>query len=893
MGYRLTEARQRVTATLRRRRLERNLDDEIAFHLAMRQANVVATGESATEARREAARRFGNVTALTEQMRDMWTFPSLDSIWQDLKYAVRSLRKQPGFTAASVLVLASVTGLNTSLFTVVTALSFHPPTGITDPSRVVSLYPAVKAGEPELFSVAEYRYLIDHATSFTATAVTPAASVQLGPKSANGTIGALFVSGNFFDTLGIATLSGRGFRADEDRPDAPQPVAVLGAGVWQSRFGSDPAMVGRTLLVNNVAFTIVGIASGDFVGLEPAVEGRPGLFVPMTAFRLLHPEFSANLGSTSIVGRLAAGATRERARAEADVLLRQFDREAGTEARTVIATGTAFLSHPGRSVIFGLLGLMSIALMLVWLLACANVGNLQLARAAARAHEIGVRLSLGASRGRVVRQLLTEGFVLALVAGALGIGVAYAFPPLLLRLIGDRGAVDALNFSLAPDGVVFSYAVLLATASSVAFGLAPALHVTRSNVANALRDRDGLPPSRFPLRSVLLGVQVAMSVIVLVGAGLLVRRVQRQASFAPGFPVDDVMVVTFAAPAEAAYVDAARRKTFVGDLTASLGQLPVAAFGFATQGPFSFGGNPTVFRFPGETSDQARPTSYVDVSPGYLDVIRVPALAGRTFEPSDAARPVVLINEAMARRYWPDGGAVGRRFFTGQSDAHEVIGVVRNISNGLESVPPMFYRPLGATSGGGALEMSGGRRMVVTDGGPIPQLFVRTNGAAVSEAIATATARIDSRVRVQTKPLAATLEEQRKAFRVGPLLAGLLGVFALVLATVGMFGVFAYAVRQRTREIGIRMALGAQPADVVRLILGGHSRAVLGGLVFGLLGAIAASQILRGFLYGVSPFDPLAYLGVAALLTCAGLLASYVPARRATRINPIEALRCD
>jgi len=821
----------------------------------------------------------------------MWTLPSLDSVWQDIRYAARTLRRQPGFAAVAILMLATVTGLNTSLFTFVTALSLHPPTGITNPSRVVSLYPVVSPGEPELFSVAEYRFLADHATSLTAAAFVPAGAVQLGPKSANGTTVAMLVSGNFFDTLGIRTTRGRGFLPDEDRPAAPQPVAVLGAGLWESRFGSDPEIVGRTLLINNVPFAIVGVGSGDFVGLDPAVEGRPGVFLPMAAFGLLHPEFAANLGSTNIVGRLASGATREQARTEADGLLRQFDREAGTAARSLIVTGTAFLSRPGRSVILVVLGLISIALLLVWLLACANVGNLQLARAAARGHEIGVRLSLGASRGRVVRQLLTEGFVLAIVAGALGVGMAYAFPPLLLRFVGERTAVDALNFSLAPDAVVLSYAVILAGASAMAFGLAPALHVTRSDVARTLRDGEGLPPSRFPLRNVLLGVQVAVSVIVLVGAGLLVRRVQRQASFDPGFSVDDVVVVSFAPPADAAYVDTAHSNAFVAELTESLRQLPIGPFGFTTREPFSFGGNPTVFRLPGETAAQGRAISYVDVSPGYLDALHVPVIAGRGFEPADAARPVVVINESMARRFWPNDNPVGKTFFTGQSETREIVGIVRNISDGLEEVYPMFYRPLGSSPGGSAIELRGGRRVVGTDGGPIPQLLVQTTSPAASEAIASAVARIDSRVRVRTRPLSASVEERRQAFRVGPLLAGLLGTFALMLATVGMFGVFAYAVRQRTREIGIRMALGAQSADVVRLILAGHSRAVMVGLVVGLLGAIAASQVLRGFLYGLSPFDPIAYLGVAVLLAFAGLAASYVPARRATRIDPLAALR--
>jgi predicted permease len=890
MWSRLTEAWYRVTASFRRRRLERDLDDEVAFHLAMRAAAVAAAGKSGVDPGREAARRFGNATALKEQMRAMWTFPSLDSIRQDVNYAVRTLRRQPGFTTVAVLILGAVTGLNTSLITVMTSLSFHPPAGIRDPSGVVSLYPAVPPGEPPFFSVAEYRFVAGHAGSLGAAAIAELGKARIGPAGADGTTSALLVSANFFETLGITVRPGRGFLAGEDRPDTPQAVAVLGAALWESRFAGDATIIGRAIVINEVPFTVVGIASRDFVGLEPAVQGRPGLFLPIAAFTLLRPELSSQLGSATIVGRLARSATREQVRAEVDVLLRRFHREAGTEPRGVLVTSTAFLAHPGRGVILGFLGLMSLALMLVWLLACANVGNLQLARAAARAQEVGIRLSLGASRARIVRQLLIEGFVLASAACALGVGLACALPRLLLRVVGDRAAVDAVNFSLAPDLAVLGYAILLAAASSVAFGLAPALHVT-ADVAGALRDRESLRRSRFPLRSVLLGVQVAVSVIVLVGAGLLLRRVQLQASFDPGFPIDNVSVVTFQ-PAAEAYLRAARTNAFVADVTAALRQLPIDAFGFATAQPFGFGGTPALVHLPGETTAQARQINYVSISPGYLDVLGVPLTAGRRFEPADAARPVALINEAMARRYWPSDNPIGKTFFAGRSESLDVVGVVRNISTGVNDVYPMFYRPLGATAGG-AIEMSGGRRVVGTDVGPIPALLVRPGGAATAEAVAAAIARIDARMHLQTRPLSASLEDMRQAFRVGPILAGLLGVFALGLATVGMFGAFAYAVRQRTREIGIRMALGAQSADVVRLILSGHSRAALGGLAVGLAGALAASQVLRGFLYGVSPFDPVAYLGVAVVLFCAGLAASYVPARRATRIDPMATLRCD
>ena len=826
----------------------------------------------------------------------MLRFPSLESIWQDLKYSVRSLRKQPGFTVISVFVLASVTGLNTSLFTAVNALTLHPPAGITRTSGVVALYPAVPIGEPPVFTVGEYRFLAEHARAIDAVAVSGGSSVQLGPDGVNGTVIPFVASGNFFSTLGIPLVRGRGFQQDEDRPEAPRAVVVLGSGIWEGRFGGNPDIVGRSILLNNMPFTVVGIASREFVGLEPSMTGAPGLFLPLAALQLLRPDFEPASGLATLIGRLAPQATREQARAEADVLLARFHRQAGTDARRTIVTSTAFLSHPGRSVILVLFGLISIALMLVWLLGCANVGNLLLARAAARAQEIGIRLSLGASRPRVIRQLLTEGFVLAFVAGALGVGIAYALPSLVVRFVGDRAALDAVNFSLAPDRVVLGYALLLSVASCMAFGLAPALHATRSDVASALKDRDALPPSRFPIRGVLLGVQVAISVIVLVGAGLLVRRVQRQASFDPGIPLGDLSVVSFSVQGEP--YDQTRTKAFLADLTASLQQLPIGRFGLTTNEPFSQG-NPEVFRLAGETSEQNKRISVVDVTPGYLDVLRVPIVAGRNFLETDSNRPVALINESMARRYWPNEDPIGKTFVAGQADTREIVGVVRNVSDGLEETYPMFYRPFGSSSAtGGAtgaardVGAQGGRIRVIAGGG-FATLVVRSSRKGLSDEIARAVAQVDSHVRSQTRLLSAALEERRKALRAGPILAGLLGVFALGLATVGMFGVFAYAVRQRTREIGIRMALGAQPADVVRLILAGHSRAVVVGLFVGLLGAMAASQVLRSFLYGVSPFDPIAYLGVAAVLAFAGIAATYIPARRATRIDPIAALRCD
>jgi predicted permease len=891
MLHRFIEAWRRLLMSVRRLRLERDLDDEVAFHLAMREADAMAAGASPLGARRDARRRFGNTTLLKERMRDMWTFPAVGSIVQDARHAIRALIREPGFGILTIAVLASVTGLNASLFTFFTALTCHAPSGIRQASSVVSLYPKVPAAQPPVFSIGEYRFLAERAKSLRVVASAPGITVELGERGASGSAKTLIVSGNFFDTLEIPIERGRSFQADEDRSTRPMAVAVIGARLWESRFNADPTILGRPILVNGIPFTIVGIASREFVGLEPAVGGRPEVFLPIASRQLLHGGVSSGIGFAHIVARLQSGATRQQAAAEADLLLRQFHEREGSEARQVIVTGTAFLSQPGRSVIFVVLAMIEVALLLVWVLACANIGNLQLARAAARGQEIAIRLSLGASRPRIVRQLLTEGFVLALTAGVLSLGIAYVLPPLLVRLVGDREALDALNFSLAPDRLVLGLALLLAAASSVGFGLAPALHATRSEVATVLKNARSQPASRVPLRAAFLAVQVAVSVIVLVGAGLLIRRVQQQSMFDPGIPVNEISVVTVSSP-DGPY-DGARRYGFVTELTQSLRQLPIGGFGFTTLEPFFPGGPPTEIRIPGEPLTRAHGVTFAGVSPGYFQAIGLGIVEGRDFDAGDVHGPVVVINEAMAHRHWPHQDPIGRTFVLGGSGTVEIIGIVANLSSGLEPSGPMVFRPFNASTPSGLKSIGPNGQMVEDGSGPIPFLIIRGGTQGSTDAIVAAVAQIDRRLRLKVTSLSETLEELRRDFRVGPLLAGLLGVFALALATVGMFGVFAYAVRQRTREIGIRMALGAQPADVVRLIVGGHSSAVVVGLIVGLAGAVATSLAMRSFLYQVSPFDPLAYLGVAALLTCAGLGASYVPARRATRIDPIAALRCD
>jgi predicted permease len=870
----------RVWGLFSRRRLDEELADEISAHLEFAAADQRERGLSDVEARRAASRRFGGAIQIEEAYRDRQGFPLIESAWQDARYGVRNLARQPGFAFISVAVLGSVIGLNTSLFTLTAGLLFRPWSGISEPSRVVMVYPVSQTGTAG-FSLASQRYLSERATSFSGLAAMRTENVDLGVDGALGKTNAFLVSGNLFEVLGVVMARGRGFVPDDDRPGNARAVAVVGFAFWRSRFGGDPNLVGSEVRVNDVPFTVVGIAPPEFVGPEP---GSANLFLPISSVALLRPNdpsaqsllYAPDFCCSDVVGRLAPGATRNQARAELEVLAESFRRDAnlqnagdGSAWRMAVA-GTEFLARPGRkNQPLAVVGVLSAGLLLVWLLACANVGNLQIARATSRSREIGVRLSLGASRGRLIRQLVTESLVVSVIASVLGVAVAFVLPPVVLRLFAD---IRSTPFSLAPDAAVLGYAMVLAGASAVVFGLAPALHATRSDIGNALKTHDGPASSRVRLRTLLLGLQVAISVILLVSAALLVRGAQRRStSFDFGFSYDDVSVVSFEVPAT---YGTASSDALLAALTDGLRGMQGKPHAFATREPLALSREVTHIQLPGSVALRAESMWYLEVTPDYFDVLRIPMIAGRGLRASDTGS-TVMINESLARLYWPNENPVGKTFLIGVPGGRaprEIIGVVRNAyTTGLDQVPPMIY---------GALTRP--RPM------QFPKLLMR---GAVAADIARIVGRIDARVHATTTPLSAQVEDRLQSSRYGAVLAAILGGFALALAAVGTCGVFAYIVRQRTREIGIRIALGAPPFAVVRLVLLGQSRALLWGLVLGVAGAVPTSIVLRGFLYGLSPFDPVAYAGVSAALAVAALFASYPPVRRATRIDPVAALR--
>jgi predicted permease len=852
---------RRLQYLFRSRRMERDLAEEMEFHRTMIQKDLEGSGLAPGDAALAGRRAMGTATQMREESRAVWIWPWLESIAQDAAYAARSMRRQPGFALVAILVLACAIGLNTSLFTVYNAVALRP-WPVPDPGRVVRVFGFMRNPPPGLdnyrgFSVPEYRFLAEHSRSMAGLFF---ARGEAGLMLEQRNVRYSFVSGNYFETLGVGMQRGRGFLPEEDWTDAPQAVAVISYSTWQNRFGGDANIMGRRIRVQDSPFLVVGVTPPDFAGTRPEVTD---LWLPLASMAIFHPGDSwANkllhdrrICCGEVGGRLAPGRSREQARAELSLLTAEFAGEFKESSDGVVLAGTQLLATPAnRNESRAVFGLMFAGVLLVLLLACANVGNLLLARGVARRREIGVRMSLGAGRARVVRQLLTESLVLAVAAAVLGVAIAWILPGPLLRQVAGE-----FSFRIQPDATVLEYTLGLAMLACVSCGLAPALAATRSTRNSGIR-----------LRSSLLATQVCVSVVLLVGAGLLVRGIQHARATDPGFAVHDTAILSIDLPASAYPTPAAA--TFFQTLSQSLQALPGAlAFGWCDMEPLATGKGFASFRLPGESEKQQKLILQSSVSAGYFEILRIPILAGRNFQDSDAGGSVILVNQAMANRYFPGGNALGKTIVTGSPQ--QIVGIVRNAhTGGLDAVDPTIYLPVNFAGA--------------------PYLLVRSG----PEALATVTALVkgmEPRARVSSKALSQNLDRWLANSRIGAAIAGILGILALALAAIGIAGVFAYSVEQRKREIGIRMALGARPAQLLGAVFGSAARSLAVGLALGVAGAFAASGLLRQYLFGVSRLDAATYLAVLGTLALAGLAATYLPARRAAAVDPMESLRQD
>jgi predicted permease len=821
------------------------------------------------------------VTLAREDARGVWIWPWLESVWQDMAYALRDLRRHPAFACVALLTLGSAIGINVSAFAAFNAVLLKP-WPVRHASDLLELQaPGHESWELRRFTLDEYRQL-------AATTRTLSGLVAMGCGPDGGACEARIeeqdahfqsVSANSFSALGVTLERGRAFRDDEDDPLAPAAVAVLSHRAWRNRFGSDPGILGRTLRINEAPFTVIGVASGEFRGTGALATD---VWIPFSSLRLTHPGRN-RIFRLRIVGRLAPGVPLEEARAELSVLVRRLSGDASAAGPAVVLAPPSLLPGNPRNA-YPPFALLFAGALLVLAIACVNVGNLLLARASARGREIATRVSLGAGAPRLLRQLLTESLVLGAAASVVGAALAAILPGLILdRLLLSAGQPGTFVFDLDLNLRVVGCTIVVAVISTAAFGLAPALHATRAAAAAGLKGHETIPGTRLRAKSVLLAAQVCGSVVLLVATGLIVRTVEQARDLEFGFAVEDVSVVSFEQPA---YYDRVRTGALSRALLEGAQALDGAErFAFATNTPFGVS-SLSSFSLPGDDPAVRRSAEHVQVSPAYFEVLQIPLVAGRSLTAADAAS-AVLVNEAFARMCCEGTGAIGRTLIV-RKQSRNVVGIVADADTGAVALSGFVRR--GRAVRGSPRMYAHLRRETISY--PVPILLHRADARAV-EALTASARRVDPRVRVHVR----TLAEVRDQLLAEPVMlariAGILGALALAMASVGMFGVFAYAGQQRAREIGVRMALGARPAQVLRGVFGSTIRAMAAGSVAGVLLAAIAALLLRSQVPAVSPIDPMTYGRVGFVLFIAAVAATYVPVRRAIRVDPMVTLRCE
>ncbi len=802
------------------------------------------------------------------------------TILQDLRYAVRGLAKSPGFTFAAALILALGIGANTAIFSVVDAVVLHPLPGVTRADGLVDV-------TGDVLSYPRYRALRDGtAERFSGLAAWRQRALSLSSGDAPARIEGEVVSANYFDVLGARPALGRFFvPADEESGEA---IAVIGARLWKGRFGADPALVGRPIVLNGAPFTVVGVAAEGFRGTAFGL--APDVWVPIGAWPRLATGAYRGLDLhgrgwswRSAFGRTKPGVSMAQAQAALDLAVRRdvsaFPDDAPGRPfvlRPTIRTAAGF-GQSGDPVVFlaTLVGAVAAALVI----ACANLANLMLVRAASRQREMAVRQALGATRARLVRQLLTESMALAVLGGGGGVLVANWSLPLLVRmpLPGDASLAP---FAPALDARALAFATGLSIATGLVFGILPALQASRRSAGPALKATNTGFSGRSGLRAALVAAQVALCLVLLVGAGLLARSLRRALSTDYGFQPRGVTLV--GADLALQRYDAARADLFVRTLRERVSASPgVAGAAWTALVPLSGGQWSDSFAIVGRSrpSGERQEADTNAVSAGFCRTLGIPILAGREFDDQldrTDSPPVALVNQAMARRYWPGESPLGARIQI-HGATRTVVGVTGDfrMTSFRDAPGPQVYMPI---EQGGAL-------------GPLT-LLVRGRAGAADRAVLAEIRRLDRTLPVLgPRSYESELAGQLVPQRLGTALLGLFGLLSLALAAVGIYSVISYSVARRVREIGVRMALGAQAADVRSLFVSQTARPVAAGLLVGVALGAAAGLALRGFLYETSPGDPAAFCGAAALLVACALAAAWLPARRATRIDPRAALR--
>lgn len=895
---------RRLLFFFQRKQFDRDLQEELRFHEEMKARDIAhADGMSDDDARAAARRRIGNPLLLREQSREPWTFPRVETFAQDVRHSLRLMRRDPAFTFTVLATLALGIGLNTAIFSVAYGVLWRP-LPYPDPDRLVIVPSAqqTESGIKTFWTWPPYSYeaLRQRVTTLERLAAYNSTDAQLTGRGEPLQLSALDVSPNFFATLGVDPVRGRALltgaaASDDDRS------AIVSDRLWRASLNADPTIVGQSITIDGIPRTVVGVLPPDF-SFRPVIPRLGGLPEADIFLPNRWPGDSGRDAFLFMLGRMKSDVTLERAEAELTALVNDpaIGPSGALAQAGVLAPNVRMLARPvglqehGTESVRTLLLILLVAVSFVLLIACVNVANLQMARFTARGGELSVRMALGAGRRRVVRQLLTEAVVLSLLGAMLGVLLAQLAIRVTLPLV-PQFALPRLG-GIVIDARVMAFCLGMSLVSTLLIGLVPALRVSGAAFGERLALHAGGSRTTGDhqgerLRTLLVAAQIAMTLVLLIGAGLLIHSFVRLTSVSPGFALggrDGVVQTVKVTLPERIYDNPERIHGFARGVLDRIQYLPgVKSASVINSAPFGMMFIRDEFEIEGQpkpTLDAGRPKIDAD----YFKTMGIPLLAGREFTAGDtkAAPKVAIVSERIGREYFPGGpGAVlGRRVrFSDRDQWLTVVGVVADIRQmGLDQeVQPMLYVPFQQEREAFILRFVS---FVARTGSP----------ASVVEGI-----RAEIRRVAPDLPIVSTLTmDEAVAASVAPprfrmLLLALFAITATLIATCGIYGLMAYAVTQRRREIGVRMALGAERRVVLRLVLSRALRIVVAGVLVGLAGAVGVTRVLQAFLFGVTPTDPIAFVIVTLLLMAVGLMAAWVPARRATRIDPCGALRAE
>ncbi|HKO04401.1 MAG TPA: ABC transporter permease [Candidatus Acidoferrales bacterium] len=889
----------RLRSLFRRASVEREMNDELRFHVERQTEKLAASGMNREEAARRARIELGGLEQVKEECREARGVSLLESLLQDVRYALRMLRKNPGFTAVSVLTLALGIGANAAIFSLMDAvlLSRLP---VKHPEELVLITSwDAKARVNSSFSYPMYQNLRDRNSVFAGVIARGGGQFNLNYRGVSERVRGELVSGNYYEVLGVRPWVGQLFTQQDDITPSGHPIVVLSYGFWQRRFGGDPGVVGQTILLNEHPMTVIGVSPPEFYGT--GLDAPQDVRVPLMMTPVFKPVPENRMQSRrhqwlDLMARRKPGVSLAEAQTSLEVLYHQiregeeqqlpantsaFDRQQFLANRIRLESGAQGRLSLQREMSQPLLLLFAVT-GIVLLILCANLANLSLARTAARGQEVAVRLALGAGRGRLVRQWLTESVVLSLLGALASVLVAIWGKAALLSFVPAEFRVSLVS----PLGWrVFAFLLVVAIATGVLLGLAPALRAARSSSADTLRSDSRMSATGSGVLSVRGGLtlmQVALSLPLLVGAGLFLQSLRNLEGMDAGFQKENILLASMN-PALNGYPQE-RIHTLYVDLLAQLRAQPgVRSASLSTNSPISGGWDQLSVVVEGYQPRQGEEMSpnWAAVSPGYFKTLGIPMLAGRDFTDQDTAGApkAAIINETMAHYFFKDANPIGRKIGLDNVPDTEIVGLVKDskYSNLREDGVRHMYMPT----------MQQERLYDLT-------LAVRTSGdpRAAVDLVRATTSRVDPHLPLYgVTTLEAQIDVSLTAERMIAWLSILFGMLATLLSAIGLYGVVAFSAERRTREIGIRIALGALPGDVLDLVLRQMGYIVAVGLTLGAAAALVVSRVVGSMLYGVRPMEPVVYLLAGFVLAASAALAAYLPARRATRVDPVVALR--